>query len=163
MYSNYSRRGNPQSALLFVLKGLIPYTKENMMLAFKPNTFFNELEKISRYKKWTLEKAFYEAQRQKLIEKDANIVKLTEAGKKIVRPFVAQRLANGAKLMVIFDIPEDRSVVRARFRRILKQLSFEQVQKSVWITPYDHEDSVKEIVSELELQDYVQLYECSPT
>lgn len=150
-----------QSALVFVLKGLIPYTQENLMLSFKPNLFFNELEKISRYKRRTLEDALRAAQRQKLIEQEADIVRLTNAGIKIIQPFIAEHLPKGAKLMVIFDIPEDMAVVRAKFRRILKDWHFQQAQKSVWVTSYDHKSSVKEVVSELGLSAYVQLYECS--
>ncbi|OVE78551.1 hypothetical protein BVY00_02505, partial [bacterium G20] len=99
----------PQSALIFVLKGLIPYSRQNMLLAFKPNAFFNELEKISRYKRWTIEKAFYEAQRKELIAKEANVMRLTRKGRRIIQPFVAKHLSNDAKLMVIFDIPEDKA------------------------------------------------------
>lgn len=162
MTNQYSPDKKPKSALVFVLKGLIPYTQENLMLAFKPNIFFNELEKISRYKRWTLEKAYYEAERQKLFQRQANIISLTESGRRIVRPFIAERLSNKAKLMVVFDIPEDMAVKRAKFRRIIKQWNFNQVQKSVWITSYDHKDSVKDLLAEMGLKDFVELYECSP-
>ena len=158
MYKTYKVRR--QSALLFVIKGLIPYTRENMMLAFKPNLFFNELEKISRYKKVSLENAFREAQRQKLIEREANVVRLTQLGEKIIRPYTAQQLSNEAKLMVIFDIPEDMAQVRARFRRILQSWQFKQIQKSVLVTSYDHSQSVKELIIELDVGSYVKLYEC---
>lgn len=133
-----------------------------MMLAFKPNLFFNELEKISKYKRKTLEAAMREAEKQKLIKRDERIVHLTDKGRRTVQPFVAGRLPNGAALMVIFDIPEDRAVVRARFRRILQSWSFRQVQKSVWLTPYEHKELVKEVIEELGIESYVELYECSP-
>ena len=157
----YHHPPRQMSALIFVLKGLIPYTRENMMLAFKPNAFFNELEKISRYKKWTLQKAYYQAQKEKLIQKQADVLRLTAAGKKIVRPFIAEKLPEGAKLMVIFDIPEDKSTLRARFRRVLNEWGFKQVQKSVWVTSYDQKEPVKELVAELELDQYVELFECA--
>lgn len=149
------------NALVFVLKGLIPYSRENMLLAFKPNLFFNELEKISRYKRSTLEVALRQAKKQELIEREANVVRLTNKGKRIVRPFVAERLANKARLMVIFDIPENMATVRAQFRRILRSWHFNQVQKSVWVTSYDHRQSVKEVVSELDISGYVELFECA--
>lgn len=162
MRRSYHSQTKQRSALIFVVKGLIPYSRENMLLAFKPNVFFNELEKISEYKRWTLEKAYYEARRQKLIKSDANVIHLTEAGQKIIKPYIAQRLTKGVRLMVIFDIPEDIAVIRAKFRRILKQWNFMQVQKSVWITSYDHKNSIKEVVAELDLDNFVKLYECSP-
>ncbi|MEX0881478.1 MAG: hypothetical protein WDZ34_01180 [Candidatus Saccharimonadales bacterium] len=156
-----SYRPREKSALIFILKGLIPYSKENVMLAFKPNQFFNELEKISRYKRRTLELAMREAERKKLIERNTKIVRLTEKGKSRVRPFVAEHLPNNGRLMVIFDIPEEIKVARARFRRALRAWQFEKVQQSVWVTSYDHRRSVNELVAEMGLEEFVQLYECA--
>ena len=158
----YTHGVKQKSALIFILKGLIPYTRENMMLAFKPNLFFNELEKISRYKRRTLEIAMREAEKQRLIERDTKVIRLTEEGRKTVRPFVAKHLPNNAALMVIFDIPEDMATTRARFRRILLSWNFKQMQKSVWITSYDHKASVKELVAELGIENYVEMYESFP-
>ena len=153
-----------ESAKIFILKSLIPYTEANLMLAFKPNLFFNELEKISRHKRRALEAAMREAERQKLIElknkQNQIVIRLTEIGQKTVRPFVAEKLGNSAKLMIIFDIPEDMSLVRARLRRVLRSWNFAQVQKSVWITSYDHKQSVDELVKELGIEPYTRLYEC---
>ncbi|OGL35898.1 hypothetical protein A3A68_01565 [Candidatus Saccharibacteria bacterium RIFCSPLOWO2_01_FULL_48_13] len=136
-----------------------------MMLAFKPSLFFNELEKISRYKRSTLEKALRDAESRQLVEidrqKKASIIRLTAKGKQTIKPFVAKRLPRGGQLMVIFDIPEDMAVGRAKLRRVLKEWDFKQAQKSVWITSYDHKQSVKDLVSELGLGNFVQLYECA--
>ena len=158
-YNGYKVRR--QSALITVLKALIPYSHENLMLAYKPNAFFNELEKTSSYKRKTLENAMRQAETQNMIKREANLIRLTDKGHEITRPFVAKKLPRGARLMVIFDIPEDMAVLRARFRRILQSWKFEQIQKSVWVTDYDHKSSIKEIVDELELHPYVILYECA--
>jgi DNA-binding MarR family transcriptional regulator len=151
-----------KSALLFVLKGLIPYSQENVMLAFKPNRFFNDLEAMSNYTKPTLERALREAERQNLIKHEARLIKLTDEGQRLIRPFVAQHLPNQAQLMIIFDIPETMAVARAQLRRVLRSWHFHQIQKSVWVTPYDHRQSLKELVAELELVPYIQIYECAP-
>lgn len=150
-----------KSALIYLLKALIPYSKQNMQLGFKPNAFFNDLEKISKYKRRSLENAFYRAERQKLITRREHIVQLTEAGSHAVQPFVAKRLNKGAELMVIFDIPEDMAAIRARFRRTLRVWKFRQVQKSVWVSGYDHKAPLKDILKEMDIADYVILYECS--
>ncbi|OGL26464.1 hypothetical protein A3E49_00910 [Candidatus Saccharibacteria bacterium RIFCSPHIGHO2_12_FULL_49_19] len=161
--SNYRQR--EKSALVFVLKAFIPYSEANVMLAFKPNKFFNELEKISRYKRATLEAAMREAQRQKMIKlqeiRDERIIRLTARGRRTVRPFVAKKLPGDTRLMVSFDIPEDMAVQRAKFRRVLKDWHFKQAQKSVWLTSYDHKQSVKELIGELDIANFVQLYECA--
>lgn len=152
--------------MIFVLKALIPYTEANIMLAFKPGLFFAELEKISRHKRRTLEAAMYRAEQQKFIERKMqqkeNIFRLTKLGQKKVRPFMATELGNNAKLMIIFDIPEDMSTTRNKLRRVLKNWNFHQIQKSVWLTSYDHRESINELVKELEIKPHVQLFECVP-
>lgn len=50
---------------------------------------------------------------------------------------------DNAWLMVLFDIPEKLRKSRDFFRHSLHELGFEQLQKSVWVTPYN-------VVSELE-------------
>jgi DNA-binding transcriptional regulator PaaX len=153
----------PKSALAFILKGLMPYTRENLMLSFKPNLFFNELEKISKYKRKTLEEAARRAREQGLIEETQNhLLCLTELGKKRALPFVAKELRDGAKLMLIFDIPEDQVIARQRLRRLLRKWGFEQVQKSVWMSGYDFGEAIREAVDELGINECVKLYECAP-
>lgn len=154
-------RPKSKSALFFILKSLIPYSRENMMLSFKPAHFFNELERTSTHKRRTLENALTEAQRRNLVHREANLIKLTETGIKTVKPFIAKRLPSSVKFMVIFDIPEEKAVARARLRRILREWNFEKVQQSVWVTSYNHIVSVKELVAELEIEPYVVLFECT--
>ena len=151
----------PKSALVFVLKGLVPYSRENMMLAFKPNLFFNELEKISRYKRQTLESAARRAQEKGLIEiSRQQQLRLTNLGRRRVRPYIATKLKGSGKLMVIFDIPEEKAIDRQRLRRLLRKWQFVQVQKSVWLTAYDFREALQEAVDELGLSGFVELYEC---
>jgi|SRR3989344_9077025 len=151
----------PKSALVFVLKGLVPYSRENMMLAFKPNLFFNELEKISRYKRQTLETAARRAQEKGLIEiSRQQQLRLTNLGRRRVRPYIATKLKGNGKLMVIFDIPEEKAIDRQRLRRLLRKWQFIQVQKSVWLTAYDFREALQEAVDELGLSGCVELYEC---
>ncbi len=150
-----------QSTLIFLLKALIPYSRENMMLSFSPNQFFNELEKASSYKRKTLYEAARRAEQQGLIERRQQIISLSAAGKSKVRPYVATKLKNDARLMIIFDVPEENSTTRQRLRRVLKEWGFKQVQKSVWITDYDHRESVSELTDLLELNGCIRLYECS--
>lgn len=150
-----------KSALIFVLKGLIPYSQENIMLAFKPNRFFNELEEVSNYKRQTLEQAFRKARSQEYITIKHNLVHITQAGEKILRPFVAQHLPDQGELMIIFDIPEDMKTARAQLRRVLRSWHFNQIQKSVWVTTYDHRKSLKELADELNISDYLRIFECA--
>lgn len=151
-----------RSALVYVLIALIPYSKPNLFLAYKPYLFYRELEKISRYKEATLRAAYARARQQKLIEHEHNLVRLTTKGRRKIAGFVAEKLEGDAKLMIIFDIPEDQSGKRQKFRNILKNWQIVQVQKSVWVTNKDFREELKELIREMDLYGYVELYECAP-
>lgn len=148
-----------RSALVYVLIALIPYSKPNLLLAYKPALFFRELEKISKFKEKTLRAAYARVQRQGLIEEQKNLIRLTAKGKHKVMPFVAKNLDGLAYLMVIFDIPEDKINTRRKFRLILIGWNFRQVQKSVWMTGKDLRNEVVDVVKEMDLGEYVQIYE----
>lgn len=152
------KRISTPSPLVYVLKGLMPYSHENLLLAFKPKLFFAELAKISNHSESALRAAFYRAQQHKLID-DGVIPRLTVLGRQELQPFIAQHLANNAELVVIFDIPEVIADIRRQFRLLLRNLEFRQVQQSVWATRYDYRGVIKEAIKELDLTDYVQMYE----
>ena len=149
------------SALIFVLKGLMPYSRESMLLAFKPNRFFNELEQLSGYSQKTLRTSYYRARRSGMLTIQHDTPRLTTRGKQQLQPFIATRLSGNAQLMVIFDVPETASPVRRQFRLALRKLDFTQVQQSVWMTAYDHRKLIEEIVNELNLENCVQIYEAA--
>ncbi|MEK7107893.1 MAG: hypothetical protein AAB814_01860 [Patescibacteria group bacterium] len=44
--------------------------------------------------------------------------------------------------VLIFDIPEKRKYLREKIRNTLRAIGFNQLQKSVWIYPYDCEDLI---------------------
>lgn len=152
----------PNSTLEYVLEGLLPYTEANIKLTFKPGLFFDDLEKISRAGRRTIRNAYYRAQRAGLVELDGQgIPRLTDKGQRRARPFVAQRLSRQARLMVIFDIPEEEAWKRKRLRAVLRELRFEPIQKSVWISQYDHRKLIAAEVKQYGLDKYVQIYEAS--
>lgn len=51
--------------------------------------------------------------------------------------------------VVIFDIPEHRRKIRDRLRKIMLDVGFYRLQDSVWVFPYDCEDFVTLLKSEL--------------
>ena len=142
-----------------VLLALIPYTRQNFLLAFKPNQFFNELEKTSNYSDKTLRVTFSRAKNQKLFTIKNDQISLSLHGNQIVQPFIAQKLSGNGQLMVIFDIPEDYANLRRKFRNLLRQFQFKQIQYSVWMSDKDCRIILSESIKELGLQNWVQLYE----
>lgn len=61
--------------------------------------------------------------------------------------------------MVIFDIAEKDRAKRSHLRLLLKELSFQQVQKSVWISSQDHREYIQVEIDALNLKESVLLYE----
>lgn len=150
----------PKSTLQYVLLGLIPYTQANLKLAFQPGKFFADLEKIDRIKRTNARNAYYRALKDGLFELDAsNAPRLTEAGLRKVELFIAKKISRQGKLMIIFDIPETEAWKRQRLRLLLKELHFEQVQKSVWQSEYDYRETLIAEVKRHKLGKHVQIYE----
>lgn len=58
--------------------------------------------------------------------------------------------------ITMFDIPENRKNKREIFRFHLKQLGFFELQKSVFIHPYDCHDEIEYIVEYYDLRRYVR-------
>jgi len=113
---------------------------------------------MSDYSATSFRTAYGRAVKRGLIKFDGNKMKLSLEARQTIQPFIARNL-QGGKLMVIFDIPEDRARLRQKLRYILKQLEFNQVQQSVWMTDRDYKSIITETIEALNLTDYVQLYE----
>lgn len=150
-----------KTALTYILLALVPYTRQNILLGFKPHQFFNELERISGYSTPTLRAAFNRAKLSNTFSIEKNHVTLSIQARQIVQPFIAEKLTSGGELMVIFDIPESLTGQRRKFRNILHYLEFQQVQQSVWSTDKDHRSVIFDSILDLDLGDYVQLYEAA--
>ncbi|MBW3568628.1 CRISPR-associated endonuclease Cas2 [Candidatus Parcubacteria bacterium] len=161
--SEYDRLGKKyRSPLHYILAGLIPYTEANVKLTFKPNQFFNDLEKLDRIKinKKAIRSTYYRAVKNGLIEFSANgkNPRLTNKGQSKLMPFSPEKLENSS-LMVIFDIPEKDRSKRRQLRILLRELAFSQVQKSVWISTFDSREYLKSEIKQNKLENFVQVFE----
>ena len=153
----------PKSATDFILRGLfLPFSRQNLLLSFKPSQFFYELSRVSGYPEKTLRDTMSRATRDGYIVMGDTIPQLTAKGLKKVQPFVAEKLPENGQLLVVFDIPEERKMMRHEFRRLLKRLDFQYVQQSVWMSDLDHRKVLAEAVKKLELKDCVKVYEAAP-
>lgn len=152
----------------YILAGLMPFTEANIKLSFKPNLFFNDLERLDRIKEYkdsykptksSVRSAYYRVVKKGLVEiDDDGIPKLTNDGLKTLKKFSSKRL-NNSLLMVIFDIPEFDRKKRDRLRTILKELEFKQAQKSVWISSFDSREYLWLELKDQNLEKYVQIFE----
>ncbi|MDD2646380.1 MAG: hypothetical protein PHV78_00430 [Patescibacteria group bacterium] len=59
--------------------------------------------------------------------------------------------------MVIFDIPEEFRKNRDRFRLSLKIMSYQKLQQSIWICPYDVAEKTQLSIKYFSLENYVKL------
>jgi hypothetical protein len=153
------------STLGYVLRGLIPYTDPNLKLTYRPNAFFNELERISKAKTGrhisisTIKTTYYRAQKQQYFAFDeSGIPHLTALGQRKLSLFLPKKL-KGAKLLVTFDIPENQRHKRSQLRLILFTLKFKQIQQSVWISDYDGTKILKKEIEYLHIKNDVVIYE----
>lgn len=65
---------------------------------------------------------------------------------------------DGKLLMAAFDIPEKKKGIRNYFRGKLIELGFQQFQKSIWISPYDTLKELKEIIENLQIDEFVKIF-----
>lgn len=63
--------------------------------------------------------------------------------------------------IVIFDIPEEKRVIRNLFRRNLKKWGFKHLQKSVWISKRDVYEKLNGYIKDLGIEKWVTIIEAS--
>ncbi len=91
---------------------------------------------LNRLKKEKIIEVFHKDNRE--------IVELTQKGKNLVPNYLAREMPKVAKTswdgkwrIVLFDIPNTKGKTRDAFRRKLQEIGFYQIQKSVFVFPYD--------------------------
>jgi len=74
---------------------------------------------------------------------------LTNSGEEVLSQWQMSRYQikkprkwDGKWRIIIFDIPEKKREMRTRAREILKAAGFQRLQDSVWVFPYDCEDII---------------------
>lgn len=86
----------------------------------------------------------------KIVEHDGEqIIELTKNGRRRIIKYSLESLSidkpnawDGRWRLVMYDVPHRRKQLRDVFRQTLKNLSFYQLQESVWLFPYPCEDQV---------------------
>jgi phenylacetic acid degradation operon negative regulatory protein len=70
----------------------------------------------------------------------------------------SERAGEGTWTLVWHQIPEDRRLERSRLARRLRFLGFGSAQDSVWVSPHDHSEEVRELLSELGVDEFATLF-----
>ena len=148
-YKYYFRK--PRSAIVKDVLYWLLMTGAVYLAASSPyfaRNLWREYERWKKYPKKRVSDTFYNLKKQGLIEIKKQgpqiYINLTEEGKKKASFLQINDLRiNQPKRwdrkwrLVIFDIAQLKKVYREAFRGKLKELGFSQLQKSVWIHPYD--------------------------
>lgn len=64
---------------------------------------------------------------------------------------------DGKWRLIMFDIPERNSWARNLLRNKIREWNFAHIQRSIFITPFDCEKEISQVLERLELQDAVLL------
>ena len=125
-----------------------------------------EGKKVPDYKELQLRKALIYLQSRKLIDIQSQyqkeVFKLTKLGKrrvnKLLKSFGVKRPKKWDKKwrIVIFDIPDQRKSRSEIFRHQLRGLGLANVQKSVWVHPYECYDQVYYLAGNLYIKPYIR-------
>jgi len=154
-----------EKILLLLLGGLAfgcSYTPRKQFIVLK--TFSKEWDKINRKE---LREGINYLYKLKFVEKKENgegvtRVFITEKGKLKALSSQLENLKNkkgewdGKWRMVSFDIPELYKKGRDALRYKLKYIGFRELQKSVFIFPYDCQKEIASLVDLFELKKYVR-------
>ena len=100
---------------------------------------------------------------KKMETKDGLVFEITDRGKKEVLRYRLGEMKqkrgkwDGLWRLVFFDIPEKNKGKRDNLRKFLKTLGMEQMQESVFVSPYDISGEVKYLREILEIPHGVKL------
>lgn len=87
------------------------------------------------------------------------IIKLTEEGRDLIQDPFDESKWDGKYRIVIFDIPEEKRIIRNLFRRNLKKWGFKHLQKSVWISKRNIFDKLNSYIKDLGIEKWVIIIE----
>ncbi len=122
-----------------------------------------------KYSKKEVKEALSGLKRRKFVkvikDKDGRIkVKLTNKGRKRILEMSLELVEikkpekwDGKWRIVIFDVPVKQNMAREALRSKIKNLGFRQLQKSVWIIPWECEDEILFISEAYEVEKYVEI------
>lgn len=125
-----------------------------------------------RYPKGAMRAAFYNLKRRNLIEiiqegSDITKVKLTNKGKARIKEYSLELLSipqpkkwDKKWRILIFDIPTRPKIyhqAREALRHKIKELGFYQMQKSVWVYPYECEDEILFLAEIFQVQKHIEI------
>lgn len=115
-------------------------------------------------RKSALSKAISRLKEKGFVEKEVNVheitIKLTDTGRTAL--LLTEDTVedwDGKWRIVVFDIPEQKRVIRNLFRRNLKKWGFKPLQKSVWISKKNITEKLFSYINDLKIEKWVWVFE----
>lgn len=160
----YLKKGSLSYVLLTLLEGTVDGTVFFNDFANNPGKY-SILGRDYPLKKSALSKAIARLKQKGLVaqEKAAEgelLLRLTDEGKQLL--FLTEpedKVWDGKWRIVIFDIPEQKRLVRDLFRRNLKKWGFKNLQKSVWISKKHVTEKLIGYIKYLKIEKWVLVIE----
>lgn len=118
---------------------------------------------LEQFNYQTLRRALKEASRKKLVtyrgRAKESVPEITKEGKRrletIIPHYDKKRTWDGRNYLITYDVPETKKTDRELLREYLKRIGAGMVQKSVWLSPYDPQGTLKELLDTNDLHGLV--------
>ncbi|MDO8576726.1 MAG: hypothetical protein Q7R82_00100 [Candidatus Daviesbacteria bacterium] len=94
---------------------------------------------------------------EKEIKQGQIVYKLTTIGKDFLG--IEEKPWDGVYRIVLFDVPEEKRVIRDLFRRRLKDWDFKSWQRSVWVSKKNMTQKLRKLILELGIDKWVAVIE----
>lgn len=140
--------------LFFAFEAIEPGTSARPGDIWKAH--YRSQEDLQKINYQTLKRAFLYLKKRGLIdyvkEDVLTLPKITEQGLErlngLFPKYYEERPWDGKVYLVSYDIPEKQSGDRDKFREHLKKIGCGMLQASVWLTPYNPQEVLKEFIKE---------------
>jgi hypothetical protein len=155
-----------QKILLLLLAGItLGLTKSSKGYFSVLKNAHKDWKEIDRQKLYRVIREFYALRLIRYKESPQKTIEiiLTEDGKKKALEFQLNNIHikipskwDKKWRMIIFDIPEKLSFARTVFRKKIEELGFRQIQKSIYIFPFECENEINFITEIFDLRPYIR-------
>jgi DNA-binding transcriptional regulator PaaX len=113
------------------------------------------------FKPADLYSAVHSLERSGLISRKNKKIKLSKRGHiEYIKIKIkeTEELDDDKGCVVVFDIPEKQRKIRKSLNKLLKELVFLQIQKSVWISQFNNAEPLKKLLIMLEIKKWVRIF-----
>ena len=172
LYSDTPGAMATKVVLMIIATGTVAFGGAIIPGIFKIFESFREASSVpseKTYSKRQIENALNNLKKRKFVkiikEKNGRVkIKLTNKGRKRILEMSLDSLKikklpkwDGKWRIVVFDIPVKQNPGREALRKKMKNLGFKQLQKSVWIIPWECEDEMLFIAEMYKVEKYVEI------